>query len=235
MVTGIVGPRAMAQVSPARPGVVLRRLLAAFVVAALIAGCTDPTDPHPPRELTSSSESSSQTDAESTSASSSGPGSVTSNPSASSTMAPTPSGTSKDADRLVLLAADMPPSTLHPWSGGEPTSDPDNAAPNATDYAQASVQRFSGTPRVVDTYVDVFASSAEALAYYNEVKADLAGHTLVPVQAGDEAFMWTDAPGYQEEGWIVKQNVVWYLYIAGEGGAASPTTDSLMKKAAAKF
>jgi cytoskeletal protein RodZ len=222
----------MAQVSASSPGVVLRRLLSAIVVIALLAGCTDPTDPHPLRA--SSSESSSETEAQSTSASSSGPASATGGTSTSSTT-PTSPGTSKGANQLVLLAADMPASTVHPWSSGPPTSDPEDAAPNATDYAQASVQRFSGTPRVVDTYVDVFATSAEALAYYNTMKADLAGHALVPVQAGDQAFMWTDSPGYQEEGWIVKQNVVWYLYIAGEGGTPSPTTDSLMKKAAAKF
>lgn len=205
------------------------------LLASAFAGCADPS---PPGD--GGSDGTSTTDEASTSDPTSASGSLsqsaTSTASASSsTSSTTPSGTTKDADQLVLLAADMGPSTLHPWSNGPPTSDPGNAAPGATDSAQASVQRYSGTPRVVDTYVDKFATSAAALAYYNDKKAELQGHTLVPVQAGDQAYMWTDSPGYLEEGWVVKQNVVWYLYIAGEGGTPSPTTESLMKKAAAKF
>lgn len=215
-----------------------RGLVVATLLAILLAGCATPEAPSPQAEPTATAahpqpdESEGDLEEEPTSMPTSSSASATSTPANSASSSTTSQAPQKDASLLVLVAIDMGSG----W-GSDPVQDAPGQAPNSTDDAVGFTYKESpyGTPRSVDSTAWVFTTPAAARAYFDSAKADLSDAPLQDVDAGDDAFVWVQSPGRWEEGWVLKDNVVWDLYVVGDGGTPSPTTTTLLRRAVAKL
>lgn len=166
----------------------------------------------------------------STSTSSEPPSSASDSATSTSSTGPSPAPPAKEASALVLLAVDLG----NGW-GSDPVEDAPGQEPEVVDDANAFSFRPSGTPSRVDITVRVFSSAEHARSWFDAVRADLAGAPLEDVDAGDDAFQWRQSPGSWEEGWVVEGDVVWELYVTGDGGLfPAPTTADLLRMAADK-
>lgn len=210
-----------------------RRLVLVLLLAALVSGCAveeappSPT-PSPTVEATPSTEHEGHVSATATGTSASVSASMAPSSSATSSSSTAPA---KVASRLVLVAVDLGAG----WSS-DPVEDAPGSAPNSTDDATAYAYKTSGsgTPYGVQSTARVFVTAAAAHAYFESARADLAGAPLTDVDAGDDAFLWVQSAGRWEEGWVLERTVVWELLVTGDGGSPSPTTPTLMRKAADK-